>query len=348
MAAAVQIDGSFGEGGGQILRSALTLSLLTGRAVQITRIRAGRKKPGLMPQHLQAVRAAAAVGSARVTGAEPGSTVLAFAPGVLQGGDYRFDIGTAGSTSLVLQTLLLPLCRAGRPSHLTVTGGTHVPWSPAFHYLERHFVPFLESIGVEVKLHLVRAGYYPRGGGEVHLQVHPAAQLSALHLIERGRLKGISCLSTVTGLPLSVAERQSRQASRRLEGLGVPVEVENLSLPGLGKGTMLLLLAQFERSRCCHYVLGAPGKPAERVADEAADELAAFLATDGAVDRYLADQLILPLALARGVSELRTERVTGHLLTNAWVVRQFLPAGIVIEGEQGRPGTIRIEGTGDP
>lgn len=340
----IRIDGAQGEGGGQILRSALTLSLLTGKSFVIDRIRAGRKKPGLMAQHLAAVRAAASIGDARVEGAVTGSGTLLFAPSAVRPGHYRFAIGTAGSTSLVLQTVLLPLALAGRSSRVEIDGGTHVPWSPCFHYLDLHWLSFLRQVGISAHLEMPRAGFYPAGGGRIVAEVRPAGNLSPLRLIERGRLRRIRCLSAVANLDPGIAERQSRQAVFRLAGCGAAIEVEQVLLPSPGKGTLLLLLAEFENSRCCYYALGERGKSAERVADEATQALADFLLTDAAIDEHLADQLLLPLALADGESVLRTAAVTHHLLTNAEVIGRFLPVGISIEGGAGRPGLVRIGG----
>lgn len=342
----IEIDGSYGEGGGQLLRSSLTLSLLTGKSVQIRNIRARRKKPGLMAQHLQAVEAATAVGSAQVDGTKLGSTILTFVPHRLRPGNYRFDIGTAGSTSLVLQTVLLPLSLAGAPSRLVICGGTHVPWSPCFHYLQRHWLSSLQQCGFAVGLALKKAGFYPRGGGEISASIQPVAGIAPLTLMQRGKLHRLHCLSTVTGLPLSIAHRQLQQALKRLERRFPQIEQEVTSLPGPGKGTLLLLLAEFEQSRSCYYALGERGKPAERVACEAVDAFERFLAGEGAVDQHLADQLILPLAFAEGTSLVRTAEVTQHLLTNIWVVAQFLPLKIEVDGALGQVGTVLIEGKG--
>jgi len=338
----VHVDGSQGEGGGQVLRSALTLALITGQAMRITNIRARRREPGLKAQHLAAVQAAAAISGANVEGATQGSAVLTFQPGSLRPGRYQFDIGTAGATTLVLQTVFLPLSRAGGVSSITLTGGTHVPWSPCFHYLTLHWLPYLRQIGYDADLELEQAGFYPKGGGRVHATIRPAQALSPLRLVERGGLRQIRGLSAVANLDVSIAERQRRQALQRLHSYGLPAEIEIVRLPSPVQGTLLLLLAEFEQARCCYYALGERGKPAERVADEAVNAFETFLATDAAIDQYLADQLLLPLALASGVSVLRTARVTEHLITNAAVIRLFLPATIEIQGEIGRPGLVHI------
>jgi RNA 3'-terminal phosphate cyclase (ATP) len=340
----IEIDGSWGEGGGQILRSALTLAVLTGKAVRIDDIRAGRRKPGLMAQHLQAVRAAAAVSGARVEGARQGSGALVFEAAGVKAGEYRFDIGTAGSVALVLQTVLLPLAAGGGFSRVTVTGGTHVPWSPSYHYLSRIWFPCLRRLGMKAEISMSRAGFYPRGGGLVSAAVRPALPKAPLRLTDPGRLLSVRILSAVANLDESIAERQSRQALSRLEGCGAPLQVEHLSMPAPGPGTMLMVQGEFEHSRCGYAALGERGKPAERVADEAVDRFLAFLASGAAVDEHLADQMLIPLALAPGTSELRSARVTRHLLTNAWIIGQFLPAKIEIEGGVGEVGLVRGEG----
>lgn len=338
----IHIDGSLGEGGGQVLRSALTLSLVTGRPVALTNVRARRAKPGLMPQHLQAVQAAAAVGRAAVEGAELGSQFLRFAPQGVAGGDYRFDIGTAGSAPLVLQTVLLPLGLADAPSRVTVTGGTHVPWSPCFHYLDLHWLRFMRRIGFQARLTMEAAGFYPPGGGCIHAAVQPVKGLNALRLTRRGALRRVHGISALANLDPSIAARQRARAMQRLQRLCCEIEIALVEMPAHSRGTVLVLVAEFEHSQCCYFALGERGKPAERVADEVVDNLDAFLAGDGAVDEHLADQLLLPLALAAGHSELRTARVTQHLLTNAEVVRAFVPREIRIEGAPGAPGVLTI------
>ena len=342
----LSIDGSLGEGGGQVLRSSLALALITGRPFTMTNIRRRRTKPGLMAQHLKAVEAAGTVGMAQIEGAQLGSQTLAFHPAGIRSGEFRFDIGTAGSTSLVLQTILPPLSFASSSSIVTLIGGTHVPRSPCFHYLELHWLPYMRGIGFDIQMELETAGFYPQGGGRVRTVVQPAITLSPLRLTNRGPLKRIRGISAVANLDLSVAERQKRQALKRLSELSKVIEIEILALASPSKGTLLLLRAEFENSQCCFFGLGARGKPAERVADEAVGELLDFLATDGTVDHYLADQLMLPLALVPGMSELRTSKVTQHLATNAEIVRMFLPVIIKIDGEIGQPGSVRIWRTG--
>lgn len=341
----IEIDGSIGEGGGQVLRSALTLSLLTGQAFRLTRIRESRPRPGLFPQHLAAVQAAAQISGARVSGDRLGSHQLHFVPGSLRPGRYHFDIGTAGATSLVLQTLLLPLALAPARSSLSISGGTHVPWSPCFHYLDWQWRPFLAHIGVPFDLTMTMAGFYPQGGGELQARLPGDAKPRPLQLTERGALLAVCGLSAVANLPREIAERQRRQALRRLKTLlpDATPDVTLEELPACSRGTVLLLLAELESGRACCFALGARGKRAERVADEAVDALTAFLRSDGVVDPWLADQLLMPLALADGPSSLRTSEVTAHLVTNAEVIQLFLPVEIGVDGPLGSPATVHLQ-----
>ncbi len=348
MSAMIEIDASFGEGGGQILRSALALSVITGKPMRLANIRARRPQPGLKPQHLKAVEAAAQISAARVQGASLGSQALSFEPQRLKAGEYSFDIGTAGSVSLLLQTLYLPLSFAGTSSRLTLTGGTHVPWSPCYHYLAWQWLPYLNQAGYRVESSLELAGFYPRGGGIMHTNIRPSRRLSPLRITQRGRLLRIRGLSAVGRLERSIAERQCRQALGKLGDLAVPLEIEVAEVPSASPGTFIVLQAEFEHSRCCAFALGARHKPAEKVADEAADELRADMDSGGAIDAWLADQLLLPLAFVPEKSELSVCRISRHLLTNAKLLGYFLPVSVEIEGELDQPGTVRLRGTHTP
>lgn len=326
------------------MRTSLSLAVITGKSFRMTDIRRRRAKPGLMPQHLRAVEAAGAVGTARVEGDRFGSQELVFEPAGIRCGNFHFDIGTAGSTSLVLQTILYPLSFGDADSAVTLLGGTHVPWSPCFHYMQLQWLHYMAKIGFAIQLELESAGFYPRGGGRVRATVRPVTTLAPLRLTDRGPLKRIRGISAVANLTAEVAERQKRQALHKLGELSKACEFEVVSLQAPSPGTFLLLLAEFENSQCCFYGLGARGKPAERVADEAVNELRDFLSTDGCIDHYLADQVVVPLALASGKSEVRSSRITQHLTTNAEVVKMFLPVSIAIDGKIGQPGSIRIDG----
>ena len=344
----IEIDASFGEGGGQILRSALALSVISRQAIRLTHIRARRPQPGMKPQHLKAVEAAAQISAAQVEGASPGSQTLRFEPAGLQGGNYAFDIGTAGAVSLLLQTVYLPLCFAAGPSRLTLVGGTHVPWSPCYHYLQWQWLPWLAAAGYHVECSLERAGFYPRGGGLLHANIVPSRHLAPLRIAERGRLLRIRGLSGVGRLDRSIAERQRSQAIERLCELAVPLEIEVAEVPAASPGTFIVLQAEFEGGRCCAFALGARGKPAEKVADEAVDELRADIHSGGAIDAWLADQLLLPLAFVPGESVLSVCRISRHLRTNAELLGYFLPVRVAIEGETDQPGIVRLHGVTAP
>ena len=344
----IEINGAMGEGGGQVLRSSLALSILTGKPIFIRNIRLNRSKHGLLAQHLKSVDAAASVSKAHVEGAALGSTSLTFRPSEVNSGRYKFDIGTAGATSLVLQTIFLPLSRATAASSVIITGGTHVCWSPCYHYLALQWLPYMQRIGFNADIILNIAGFYPQGGGRINTVIRPATALNPLNLIGRGKLIRITGFSAVANLNREIADRQKRQALGRLVSiagkLGQPeIQIKIQEFPSSTKGTVLLLLAEFENGSACYYALGELGKPAERVADEAVDALLAFLDTEATLDQYLADQLLLPLSFASGTSMLYTSQITQHLLTNAEIMRIFLPVDISIDGDRGKPGIVRID-----
>jgi RNA 3'-terminal phosphate cyclase (ATP) len=342
----IEIDGAQGEGGGQILRTSLSMSVLTGKGVHVRDIRGRRPKPGLMPQHLKAVEASASISHGRVQGAVLGSTSLYFEPGAVTGGNYQFDVGSAGAATLVLQTIAVPLSFGTIQSCVTIIGGTHVPWSPSYHYLAWHWLHYLGRSGYRIASELVRPGFYPRGGGCLTAHIQPIDKPTPLVLSQRGALKRVRGMSLAASLGRPIALRQQRQAQKRLTKHCSDIDIAVLRLSSYSPGTALVLIAEFETSQCCYAALGARGKPAERVADDAVDALEAFLATPGAINEHLADQLVVPLSVVPGTSRLRTARITPHLLTNAGVVREFLPVDIEITGEVGAPGEIRIEGVG--
>ncbi len=344
----LKIDGSYGEGGGQILRTALALSCVLKRPIEITNIRRSRKKPGLMPQHLTAVKAAATVSNAGVEGAELSSTKLRFSPGHLAGGEYFFDVsekkGSAGSTSLILQTILLPLCFAEHRSSVAVIGGTHVPWSPSFHYLEYVFLPALSRLGVTAELTIEKWGWYPIGRGKVAATVNPQKEFLPLEIAERGKLVRVTGMSVVSNLPQDIAKRQRDQAHKMLSRKGIDADIEIISAPSPGKGTFVFLLAEYEHITAGFDSLGAIGKRAEEVADEACRAFFEYIDAGGALDPHLADQIIPYLALASGPSTFTTSRITQHLLTNIWVVKQFVDVEIHVEGKEGEQGRVRVQG----
>jgi len=339
----ITLDGSHGEGGGQILRTALTLSAVTGQPFAMTRIRAGRVQPGLRPQHVAAVRAAAMACGARVGGAFEGSPDLRFAPGAISGGEFRFEIGTAGAVTLVLQTLLPILAAAGVEGRVEVTGGTHVPRSPSYHFLARHWLPMVQRIGLNASLGLVRAGFYPRGGGEARADVLPGSQGGTLSLEARGRLVGIRGLSGAGRLRGEVARRQRDGAQERLwEQRRLEAEWDVIDVPAASPGSFLLLEAVFEHGRAAFGSLGEKRVKAEVLGDRTARRLLGFLDSDGAVDPHLADQLAVPLAVSRQGGRISTTEVTGHLETVAAVLTVF---GVAARtwGRRGGPGGLEVD-----
>jgi RNA 3'-terminal phosphate cyclase (ATP) len=346
------IDGSHGEGGGQVLRTALALSAITGQPARIERIRAQRKNPGLRPQHLTAVRAAAALCKAQLAGDHLGSLALTFAPTCSPlPGEYTFDVteaaqgGSAGSVGLVLQTVLLPLAMAAGESHLILRGGTHVPWAPPVPYVEHVFLPMLSRMGVDVEIELERWGFYPVGGGEavVSIAAH-TPPLRPVKLAERGDLRRIGGIAAVTNLPAHIPQRMATRARNLLAGAGLQSRVEPHRLRGDGPGAVAFLWAEYEHTAAGFTALGRKGLPAEQVAQAACDDLLVYHNSGAAIDPFLADQVILPMALAEGESRATTSRVTEHLLTNVWVVQQFLPRDISVQGQMGSQGTIVVKG----
>lgn len=346
----IDIDGSEGEGGGQILRTSLALAAATGVEVRIRRIRAGRPKPGLRAQHLAAVRAAAGVCDADVEGAHLSSKELRFRPGGLRAGRFRFDIGTAGSTVLVLQTLIPPLMVADGDSEVVVAGGTHNPKAPCFEYLRDVFDVLASVMNLQAYFELVRAGFYPAGGGEVRMQLRglrAAENVGPFRVSQRGELRYVEGVSArASSLREGILDRQTTQALGRLAAAGHRASLEQAVWDTASPGTSVFLRAVFTRTVAGFGALGRRGKPAERVADEAADALLAFLDGRGALDAHAADQVLTLAALCPEDSHFTTERVTDHLLTNAGVVRKLTGREVHIEGDPGQPGTVSVEAEG--
>jgi RNA 3'-terminal phosphate cyclase (ATP) len=324
----IEIDGSCGEGGGQIVRTAVALSAVTGKAVRIKRIRQARPKPGLAPQHAQAILALARLCNGRASGVEPGSSEIAFEPGEICGGSYRVEIGTAGSVTLLMQCLLPAMIRASGPVSLEVNGGTDVNWSPTVDYFRCVFLPALARFGVRASLELRQRGYYPKGQGSVLFKIEPEllkpARFEATHgmVTARPAVQGISHSSN---LPAHVAKRQAEAAALSLKRAGFEVEVnlEALQLPSTGSG--ITLWSGWKGGSA----LGARGLPAEAVGKRAADELILELESGAAVDVHLADQLVPYLALAGGSCTVR--EISMHAKTNIWTARHFLDTEIKVD-----------------
>lgn len=335
----IEIDGSYGEGGGQLLRTTVALAALTGQPVRVIRIRAGRKNPGLAPQHVTAVQVVAALCGAEVAGLRPRSQELTFRPFGLRGGDWSFDVGTAGSITLVLQACLPVALAAPGPVRLRVTGGTDVPWSPPADYLTEVFLPLLALLGPRPGVAVWRRGYYPRGGGIIEMEAAGEASLSALELPPDRQLGSLSGRAHVGRLPLGIAERMRAAAAQTLCSLlGVEPEIEVAELAGeeaAGTGGGLVLWAERGAARLGGSSLAERGKPAETVGREAAEELAAELGSGASLDRHAADQVLVYLAQAPGRSSFLVSEVTGHLTTMAWLLPRFLPRRVTVEPRGG-------------
>lgn len=341
MTAPLVVDGAQGEGGGQVLRTALALAVVLGRPVRVVRVRAGRARPGLRPQHLAAVRALAAIGNAALAGDHLGSTEVALAPHGLAAGERRIDVGaeqgSAGAVALVFHAVLLPLLRAPGPSRLVLVGGTHVPLSPPVHHVQEVFLPLLATLGVRVTMTLERLGWYPAGGGIVEAAIEPSPSWPGLVAerpdeLARGSLRG---LSLVSHLPATIAERQRARALTRLAAAGLAAEIAlETDQAARGAGTFLWLA---RAGRAGFSALGRRGLPAERVADAAVDACLAWHAAGAALDEHVADQLVPLLALARGPSSFTCPALTPHLRTVAAVVGQLTGARIaLVEGAPAR------------
>jgi RNA 3'-terminal phosphate cyclase (ATP) len=339
----IPLDGAQGEGGGQILRTALALAASTGQGFRVERIRANRLRPGLRPQHLAAVRAAAMACGADVHGAFDGSPDLRFVPGPVSAGEFRFDIGTAGAATLVLQSVVPVLATAAAGSRVRVTGGTHVPRSPTHHFLSRHWAEVVGRLGLSVGLRLERAGFFPRGEGAVETEVGPWPRPANLDLSRRGALVAVRGISGAARLRGDVARRAADAARALLwEQRRIEAEWEVVDLVAASPGAFLQVEAVFERGRAAFGLLGERGLRAEVLGERAVRRVLKFIEDEEAVvDPWLADQLAVPLAVAGGGGRLQTSEVTSHLETVAAVLRRF---GVPAEtwGRRGGAGGLAV------
>lgn len=325
------IDGSQGEGGGQILRTSLALSLVTGQRFRIERIRAKRRKPGLLQQHLTAVEAAKTVGCAEVDGARLGSQTVEFRPGPVTAGDYRFAVGTAGSATLVLQTVLPALLTASGKSTVTLEGGTHNPMAPPFDFLAKCFMPLIQRMGPSVELELRRHGFYPAGGGRFHARIEPVKKLARLDLLECGPVRSRQARVLVSKLPEHVGQRELAVVRDELKWPAEECAIEAVPYP-VGPGNAVVLAIEAEHVTEVFTGFGERGRPAEEVAKSAVKAAKAWLDAGVPVDEHLADQLLIPMVLADGGS-FRTTKPSLHTTTNAEIVQRFVTIPIRTEQE---------------
>jgi RNA 3'-terminal phosphate cyclase (ATP) len=320
----IDIDGA--AGGGQLLRTALSLSLCTGIGFTMQHIRAKRSRPGLMRQHLTAVNAAARIGNACTHGAELGATTLRFEPGVVVPGEYTFATGSAGSATLVLQTVLPPLWRCNTPSRLRLEGGTHNPLAPSADFIGDTYLPSLARIGIDASIELERPGFFPAGGGILHATVSPAPLLRHAEFIERGELQSINAVAMLSGLAANIGERELQALAKRLQLKSDALHLHEVR-PSIGPGNALLLRVRHEHHAETFTGHGERGLTSEKVAAALADEAKAYLHSDACVGEHLSDQLLLPMALAGG-GAFTTHGISEHLQSNARLIEQFLAVQI--------------------
>ncbi|MEM7357038.1 MAG: RNA 3'-terminal phosphate cyclase [Acidobacteriota bacterium] len=328
----LEIDGSFGEGGGQILRSAVALAIVTGTPIKIRKIRAGRRKPGLMRQHLTAVQAAAQISAAQLTGDHVGSTALEFAPQEVSAGNYYFAVGTAGSATLVLQTVLPALLTAPGPSTLILEGGTHNPMAPPFPFLHDTFLPLINRMGPQVTATLERPGFYPAGGGRLRVEIRPCERLQGFELHERGKVRRRLATALLAQLPRHIGERELRLVQKKMGWMPSELRVEEIE-DALSPGNTLVLQVESLHLTETFIGFGEFGVRAEVVAQRAVRGLRRYLKTEAPVGEYLADQLLLPLALA-GSGGFTSLPLSRHATTQIDLIGMFLDVPIEVEKDQ--------------
>ena len=323
------IDGSMGEGGGQVLRTSLALSICLGKPIKICNVRANRKKPGIMRQHLTAVKAAAEICNAESVGSELRSQNIEFVPAKVKGGKYHFSIGTAGSTTLVLQTILLPLLFADRASEVVIDGGTHNPLAPPFDFLQLSYLPLLERMGAKVKVKLVQSGFFPIGEGRIELNIQPVEQLRSISIIERGDLRSREAQILLAQLPHHIGEREAKIVEQRLAWPSESISIiHNDDTPSPGNAISIVI--NYKNITIVFSSIGQKGIRAETVANRVVDEVQYYLSSDAPVDKHLADQLLLPMALADG-GEFITTTPTQHTLTNIAVIEKITDRRFTVE-----------------
>ena len=323
----ITVDGSYGEGGGQILRTSLSLSLVTGKPFSIHNIRAGRKKPGLMRQHLTAVNAAAEIGQAAIEGNRIGSQAFTFEPEMIKPGNYHFAIGSAGSCTLVFQTILPALLIAGEPSEIILEGGTHNPFAPPFDFLEKAFLPVISRMGSKFNAVLEKPGFYPAGGGRFKVSISPAG-LNGIDLLERGDIIHKTARASVANLPVKIANRELKVIREELEWGREQLNAVNVE-NSQGPGNILTREIESENITEVFTGFGEKGVSAEKVAKRAVKSVQEYLASNVPVGRYLADQLLIPMVLAGG-GKFRTLSPTKHTQTNVEIIKKFLDVEIAM------------------
>lgn len=333
----IEVDGSHGEGGGQLLRMAVALSALTDRPVRVVRIRAGRPTPGLAAQHVTAIDAVAKLCGAEVSGLVIGSSSVEFRPGDLAPGRFSFDVGTAGSVTLILQAVLPVAAAIGGAVRVRLLGGTDVRWAPPVDYFTRVFLPLLRRLGGHAEVEVLRRGYYPRGGGIVEAVIEPTRSWSPFVVSELGETQRVRGIAHVSNLPEDVPKRMKHAALRRLHGVS-DVKVEERVYRGeeaIGQGGALVLWAETENTFLGADGLAERGKPSERIGEETAAALRAEMESQATLDLHAADQLLMYLARADGPSQFRVHSVSSHLDTMMWLIPQFVSCRFAVASERG-------------
>lgn len=349
----LEIDGSMGEGGGSVLRFALALAVVEGVPIEIYNIRANRSKPGLANQHLNAVKALKKLSQADVEGAEIRSQKVIFRPNEIKGGDIEIDIGSAGSTTLILQAVMIPAAFAENPVNLEIIGGTDNPFAPPFDYLKNVTLPVLRKVGYRGEVRLIKRGHYPKGGGKITANLHPIEGIKPIELAKLGNIDSISGRSHCVKLPGHIAERQAKAAREEIEkaGFDANIDVEFYKKsedPHLSPGTGIVLWAESDNGAILgSSSLGKKGKPAEKVGKEAADDIIKQIRTGHAVDKFMTDQLIPYLALSSGISRITSTELTLHTLTNIKLVEKVLGAEVEVIGNEGEKGEIKVSPAGN-
>jgi len=342
----LELEGDYFEGGGQILRTSLTLSAILKKPFKITKIRANRKNPGLAPQHLTCVKAMEKITGGKSIGNTLGSTELEFSPGEIRGGNYSFDVsetkGSAGSISLLAQTIILPLAFAKEESSVQLKGGTHVSWSPIVDYISNVFVPLLEKMGANCEITLRKAGFYPLGGGEIELKIRPVKELTAINIETRGELKEITGVSAVSKLTMAIAKRQKLEMLRAIasdKGVKIQPKLEEKEMQADCPGTFCFICAKYENTIAGFSSLGEVSKKAEQVGREAAEHFIKFNNSNNSLDEHLQDQILIPAALSNGETAFQTEKLSSHAKTNIYVIKKFIPELEIDEREEKLAGT---------
>lgn len=330
----IEIDGSYGEGGGQLVRCAIAFAALTGKETRIYNIRARRPNPGLAPQHLAAINGVALISRGKLEGAKVGSTEIIFRPGKVQGGMFKIDVGTAGSISLVLQACMLPAIMAETRTTMEISGGTNVRWSPSVDYYDLVLFPLLKKIGIDVKMKIIARGFYPEGGGKVLVEISPAKKLVPLDLEDRGQLRRIGGRCFSQNLPTHICLRMIHSVKKSLIDFG-SIEIENEASSGISTGTGICLFAEYEHTILGADALGEKGLPAELVGASAANSLKDEISGSGTLDVHASDQILPYLALTPDESTFRVRTISKHLETQIWLIGKFMNTRFEMEKIEG-------------